>query len=881
MPTQRLRLASLLLVVLFPRSTGVQTPAPARILAEADRLAWLSNWQRAKPLYARAEQVSVQAGDQRDKLYAECGRLRAEMDAGSWAKISSELATVLGNPIVQNDRRLMLRCLATKGDVNREDDPEAARAAWEKALDLAKSLGDSGWQSRAEAELGIIDFMDGEQQQGRASMKDAMLSALFHFDRPTLVIYGAIICAGELEGGKADEALGYCDGALELAATIKDMGYPFDAYCAKARAFGQLGRHREAQQMLEAILAKTRELDMRLQESQTLIILGKESEAVGDLPQAIRYFEQAGDLSRANGFEHSIAWSMFEAAQAYRSVDDFEKAEDRETQAMHAMDRVGDRYHLPIHLALLADLKAKRREYREADQLYDRAADVVEAMLVGSPNDQVQTMIANTGDLYVGHFTLAATQLHDARKAYEVLEAARGRSIADALREQPPKQAPSDPILIAAKKNINQIQVALLRETDPPARRKLLYRLFEAEQILTPVGKPRTQLREATRHPHPVDLGRLQSSLGRDEMVLEYVLAEPQSFCLHVTRQTAAVSTLKAGRKQIEDLVESHLAEIRSMKSGANAAEKLYSILLQSIPGQSSKQRLIVVPDGMLNLLPFDSLQDSRRRYVLLSHVVTYAPSATVLYLLRTKPPAHQARMALLGIGGVDYEHNRPATATHNTAADRDPATLLRGVFDLSGDHLKNLPMSGDEVTTAARILGRRSTLLLGRDATEAAFKSQPLADFEILHLAVHGVANTKFPNRAALLLGVDPRGQEDGLLQTDEISELPLNADLVTLSACDTGVGKIEGEEGVAGLVQAFLFAGARAVVATLWGASDTYSAALMKHFYTHLAKGEDTGSALRQAKLDLLKQFGKDAAPSYWAGFTLVGDGSRAVLN
>jgi tetratricopeptide (TPR) repeat protein len=245
--------------------------------------------------------------------------------------------------------------------------------------------------------------------------------------------------------------------------------------------------------------------------------------------------EKKGPLFRSvdkhrNGFEHSIAWSMFEAAEAYRSAGDLQKAKDRETQAMRAMARVGDRYHLPIHLALLADLKAKRGEFTEADQLYDRAADVVEGMLVGSPNDQVETMIANVGDVYVGHFALAATQLRNTRRAYEVLEAARGRTIANTLRDQPAKDPPSDPMVASARKEVNHIQLALLRETHPEARSKLLDRLFEAEQILTPVGKPRTQLQEAARHPHPVDLERLQSSLRPDEVVLEYVLAEPQSF---------------------------------------------------------------------------------------------------------------------------------------------------------------------------------------------------------------------------------------------------------------------------------------------------------------------------------------------------------------
>ncbi len=146
--------------------------------------------------------------------------------------------------------------------------------------------------------------------------------------------------------------------------------------------------------------------------------------------------------------------------------------------------------------------------------------------------------------------------------------------------------------------------------------------------MLTPLSKPRTELQKAVTHPHPVDLVELQRSLRADEVLLEYVLAEPRSFCLHVTRRTATVSALSAGRKQIEGLVDSYRGAIGSMKPGRDAAEKLYSILLRPVPGGASKLRLLIVPDGRLNPLPFESLQDSAGRYVLNSHVVTYAPSA-------------------------------------------------------------------------------------------------------------------------------------------------------------------------------------------------------------------------------------------------------------
>ncbi|MHB8656231.1 MAG: CHAT domain-containing protein, partial [Terriglobia bacterium] len=114
---------------------------------------------------------------------------------------------------------------------------------------------------------------------------------------------------------------------------------------------------------------------------------------------------------------------------------------------------------------------------------------------------------------------------------------------------------------------------------------------------------------------------------------------------------------------------------------------------------------------------------------------------------------------------------------------------------------------------------------------------------------------------------------------QVREIRSLSLNADLVTLSACDTGVGRLQGEEGIANLVRAFLFAGAKSVVASLWAANDISTTTLMQHFYRHLADGEDKGTALRNAKLDLIKEFGDQALPFYWAGFVMVGDGSKSI--
>src|SRR5260370_1141787 len=168
------------------------------------------------------------------------------------------------------------------------------------------------------------------------------------------------------------------------------------------------------------------------------------------------------------------------------------------------------------------------------------------------------------------------------------------------------------------------------------------------------------------------------------------------------------------------------------------------------------------------------------------------------------------------------------------------------------GNSLYDLPQTREEVTEVNDILGKDGVMLLGTEATETAFKSAPLADFKIIHIAAHGFADTQFPERSGLVLGVDPTSHDDGLLQVREIIRLRFNADLVTLSACNTGIGKLQGEEGVTNLVEAFLVSGARSVVASLWSADDTFTLALMERVYTHIAEGQDKASALRRAKLD-----------------------------
>jgi CHAT domain-containing protein len=869
-------LASLTLIrVLHPALP--QSNEPRQLLAQADHFAWLSNWQRAGELYARAEQLAIQKGDKRDQLYATCGLRRANVGAYAIPQTSAELTRILNDPIAATDSRLRIRCLATQGDILQDDHPDSAARAWQEVLTLAQGLGERPWQSRAEAELAIIDFiMGGNDEKARDLLTSAFTSASARGDLATMVLCGSAVGNGLAEMGRAGEALEYCNAALHVAAIAKDMGFPFLAYGCKGRALALLGRVDDARGVLAQTLDKTRQSSMPLEQTQVLVALGKVEAAAGRPHMATKYFEEAGRLSRASGFIHSIAWSMYEAARVYRDEGQYVDAERCETEAMRAMRQVADKYHLPLHLTMLADLKAKEGDFAQAQEFYDQAADVTESLLANSPSEQVKSsLIATMSDTYKGNFALAAKSGQTA-DALRIVETARGRSIADLLRRPRPQEGELSEGEKAARAEFNDLQRTLMDTSDRAQRRALLDKLLVAEQLMGAQAPPINAMQGATLQAHPVDLAKLRTVLLPDEVLLEYVLADPTSFCLVIDQKRIVIISLPAGQKTIEEATDRYLNQVQAEKRDSGDAKKLYDLLLGPVRQLPRTARLTIVPDGTLWRLPIETLRGPDGKYVLQSHTVSYAPSSTVLYYLRTLRRPVEPQMAFLGIGAVPYDLESKGTGTDRGIM----RAVSRGIYDISGAHLYRLPASRQEVIGAEQSLkhSNLSVLLLDADATESKFKSQPLANFKILHFAVHGLSSPQFPERAALVLGRDPKSNDDGLLQFREITQLSLSADLVTLSACDTATGKLEGEEGIDGLAEAFLLAGAKGVVGALWDVDDSATDTLMKDFYTHLANGEDKASALRHAKLDYLQRWG-DHPLTYWSAFTLVGDGSSTI--
>jgi CHAT domain-containing protein len=533
---------------------------------------------------------------------------------------------------------------------------------------------------------------------------------------------------------------------------------------------------------------------------------------------------------------------------------------------------MGERLLLPRLLAQIADLQLSRGRRAEASELLQEADDILEGLLTNASSPWVRGRILGSMDAVVSaRIRLEGERAgSDPARLFAVLERARARSLVELLHSRPLSDVHRSTDLRAGERRITALQMQLLRTTNRVNRQRLLDEIFRAEEALAPMT---TELfaRSRTSVRRPVTIRTVQAALRPDEVLFELALAEPSSFGVIITRSTTRTVRLSA-RKAILAQADALVSAARGGTDISSEAKALGATLLTGLRELSSHRRLIISAEGSLQQVPFELLEhpSSNRQRLLETHVVSYTPSASILAMLRTRPTSVQTGRGALAVA-----------ASPASADPKGPSGSLgtNGIYDLNAAQLRPLPLAVEEAEAVRTAFGAGATHVLLRDtATEAAVKAQPLGEYRVLHLAAHGIMSTKVPARSAIVLG--PSETEDGLLQAREILNLRLNASLVTLSACDTSTGAAQGQDGVASLVRPFVAAGARAVVANLWAADDTFSAAMMREFYRELAGGGDIGESLRRAKLRMIETFGPEAVPRLWSGVLVHGDAAAVVI-
>jgi len=387
--------------------------------------------------------------------------------------------------------------------------------------------------------------------------------------------------------------------------------------------------------------------------------------------------------------------------------------------------------------------------------------------------------------------------------------------------------------------------------------------------------------------PSPIRLENVQTELLDDRTaIVEYFLGEKTSFGLVIHTEGAEIFPLPR-RESVATMLRAYLKLLsdppQTSFRGHSAARRIYDVFFAPADAvlPSRTENLIIVPDGILYYLPFETLvspvgrTSAEDEYLIQRFAIAYAPSCSSLFSLMKREKTNSKPFRFLAFGSPAIDRNGNES--------RDPLLpcgITQELYINQGFEMVPLPHSGKEARQIARLFGREQRrIFLRKAASEGAIKNLPLQDFTIIHFACHGFLDERSPFRSALVLSRDVNGAEDGFLQVREIYNLNVRAELVVLSACQTAKGTMESAEGILGLPRIFFYIGARSVLTTLWRIRDRTTARFMTRFYQKLVEGHGKAQALRLAKLEMIGS--KYAHPYFWAAFVLNGEFSASVVS
>jgi CHAT domain-containing protein/Tfp pilus assembly protein PilF len=863
-------------------------------------LANLSRWDEAERAFDRGLAVARRKGDrdlEADLLVSAgnaCGR------RGAFSCAVRRLETAVRLRESQGDPGKLSTALTDLGKVlSLQGDLARAIPLLERAASLDKSRGDEAGLAGVLVNLGAAYRMRGDHVRALAMYRRA---AQAFGSRPGLERFAAVAVAnvGNVYRtlGQPERALTYHERALALQ---------------KKR-----GNRREIAETLQ---------DIALDLSQ----LGRGEEAVARMREARRLFEEGGhlpELADSNGF---LGWLLVRAGKYREGRALLEKAlatqdslglkdsasrslldlalldffkEKRPAEALRRVARARDlarRSGLPRdwQSAYLEGLiREQGGDAAAALQSFAEAAAVVDEERRGLRAEAFKMSFLASRTFVYHRLARAALSVGSLETAWGAMERAKARGLLDLIETAGAAAGTGGAqktlldrqrFLAAQATWLQKRIVALAAGEEGRAQAERLHArrrkvLQELDDVRAEIRASDPMLAEVSRA-RPVSLDRVRTELlPPSAALLAYSVGEDDTILVAATAEGVAHHRIALGRealaRRVAEYRERYLLqpEIRRPKGLIRDGRALYLDLVAPAEKILRGREIVVVPDGPLAYLPFEALvvegDPERRTFTFLveRHAVFYAPSASVMGALAQR--AHQrppAREGFAAIGDPVYDHaaflaKREEEAVSGARATRAGMTLPR-----TRAMLGRLPATALEVQRIGDLLPGPKSLLLRSDAREEKVKAGALAGHRFVHVATHGILNDNFQ---ALALTLDPRSREDGFLELREIYGLRLDAELVVLSACQTGEGRLVSGEGIVGLTHAFLFAGAPRVVVSLWKVADASTAELMVEMYRRLGPPGAPGvaRALQEAKLALLR--GQSwSAPYYWAPFVAVG--------
>jgi CHAT domain-containing protein/Tfp pilus assembly protein PilF len=671
--------------------------------------------------------------------------------------------------------------------------------------------------------------------------------------------------------------------------------------------YQSLGETRKAMDKYYEALSISQTTDARNIEGFILHNIGAAYNSSGETQKALDKFDEALSIRRARGERNEEALTLLSIAQLEQRRGNLIRARQSIEQAIGIIESM--RANISGQ-ELRASFFASRREF------YQSYIDVMIQMHKQNPT---------------AAFDAVALEVSERARARSLLELL--------TESQADIRHGIDSSLLERERSLRQLlnakaaaQFALLNRRHTPAQAEAF--AIEIAAITTEYEELRAQIRArspryaALTQPQPLSLAEIQQQvLDPDTLLLEYSLGDDASHLFLVSqtsitwRQLPKRAEIEEATSRVRELLtapqpqpgdteakrQAHIKEAR--ENYWTQAAALSRMLLGPVASQLGKKRLAIVADGVLQYIPFAALpapspgNDEGRNAgaepqpLFVEHEIVSLPSASTLATLRRetagRKPAEKSLAVLADpvFTDDDTRVNRnvgKAGAKEKTrSADSDETDIVSlqmtrsgretGVIGAEGGFGRLLSTRREAAAISALVPERERMQALDFEASRTTALRPELGEYRIVHFATHGLLNNVHPELSGIVLSlVDKEGQtQDGFLRLQDIYNLKLQAELVVLSACQTGLGKEIKGEGLVGLTRGFMYAGAPRIVASLWKVDDQATSELMKRFYRGMLGPErlSVAGALRQAQLSIWKEK-QWRAPYYWAAFVLQGE-------
>lgn len=796
------------------------------------------------------------------------------------------------------------------------DDYEKALEYLEEQLAISRGLGNRLWEALCTANLGRIHQLLGEYPEatefiGQAVTLSRNLGNSELETRMTLHLARAYTSAGRYK-----EALHAYSRSLEIYRNIRGGLFEAQALEGIGSVYAMRGEPRRALIQYDEALQLCRKMGYRSLEARVIGEIGGAYLAIGQSQKALDHYRDAVPRCQEFGFRVEEATNRYGIARIEFTRGNLLRARGELETSLGLVESV--RTNVPsteLRTAYLATTREIFELYMELlFRLHQRepAAGYDTALLQACERARARGLLDLLAEARIDVQQGVDPHLKQQERDMDARISATHTRLMEALSRASPVRGRVVPL----QDELNRLST-------------------EREQLEREIRTRHPRYAEI-HYPKPFGLAEVQGLLGEQTALLEYALGKERSILIVVDRQHIQTFRLPAAGEISRLVTEVRAGLGQPTRQGfaryRRAASQLERILIR--PGYgilATKQNLTIVPDGPLYYLPFEALlagSGKRQKpngpargarpgagidttdyrdfpFLVKRWSITYAPSASVLGSLLQRPTPVQTPEAgsppkellafadpsttIARIGrqvgpvgprdlhrGLVVRRARPGSNLTASPVDRlSQAGARRGLMeDGSGWTVQPLRESRREVKGISRQYpAERVAAYFGSAASEENLKTNAyLGTARRIHFATHGLISERRPDYSGLVLAIDADPKEDGLLQVYEIFNLKLSAELVVLSACSTGLGKVVKGEGIIGLTRAFMYAGAPSLVVSLWPVADRSTADLMVSFYRQMNRGESKADGLRRGKLELIGS-GRYSHPFYWAPFVLVG--------